>query len=101
MSEHDPFDLAARRERETDAMQRGLDDVAEHVEQTREDWERKRADTNVPGAQPPTAEGEEGDERQPSSPAPQAPPEEEGPADSEATSAGAAGPPADTLADDG
>lgn len=104
MSEHDPTDLANQREDEIDEMQRRVDGVAGQIDQTREDWGRKRADDDVPGAPPLTSlrEGAEHEERerQPSSPAPQAPPEEEGPADSEATSEGATGPPADTLDDD-
>jgi hypothetical protein len=97
MTERDPSELAAQRQGEADEMQQRLDRLTEQVQETREDWERKRADDDVPGAAPLPLEDEDG---RPSSPAPQSPPEQEGPADAEAASEGATGPPADTLDED-
>jgi hypothetical protein len=58
MSERDPQELSQALERETDALAREGEEVKQAVEETREDWERKRRDENVPGAPPPGA-GEE------------------------------------------
>lgn len=52
MSEDDPFELAQRREREADELAARGDRLEEEVRRTREDWKRKRADDDVPGAPP-------------------------------------------------
>lgn len=60
MTEEDPQQLVRRLERETDELERHGSEVKDAVKETREDWERKRRDENVPGAQPP--EGSEADD---------------------------------------
>ncbi|MGZ4202621.1 MAG: hypothetical protein ACXVRH_11245 [Thermoleophilaceae bacterium] len=51
-SERD-FDEAHRAgEREADDMERRGEQVDEQVDQARSDWESKKADKSVPGAQP-------------------------------------------------
>jgi hypothetical protein len=56
--ENDLEKTAARFEREADDLQRRSEDVGEHIETTRQEWQRKRSDASVPGAVPP----EDGDE---------------------------------------
>jgi hypothetical protein len=70
MPERNPHELADRFEQEADRLQQESDRVGHEVASAREDWERKRADPSIPGAAP--EEVPEG-ERQPESPAPQAP----------------------------
>ena len=48
MSEHDR--QADRLERELDDMQEQSDRLGQEIEHTRDDWERKKRDSNVPGA---------------------------------------------------
>jgi hypothetical protein len=60
MTERDPHELAQALERETDDLAREGQEVKAAIQDTREDWERKRRDENVPGAPPP--EGSESDE---------------------------------------
>jgi hypothetical protein len=60
MNERDPHELAQRLERETDELEHQGREVKDAVKETREDWERKRRDENVPGAPPP--ENDEEDE---------------------------------------
>ena len=92
MSERDPFELADEQELEAEEMQRHSDALERNVRETREDWERKRADKGVPGAPAPE---EQDEERR--SPAPHAPPPSAGPGDAETPAEGGAGPPADAL----
>jgi hypothetical protein len=98
MSERDPFELAEAQEREAEDLQRHGEEVERSVRETREDWQHKRADKSVPGANPPE-EDTDGDEAR-ESPAPQAPPPSAGPGDAETPAEGGAGPPADVIDDE-
>lgn len=60
MTEDDPQKLSQAFDRETDELERQGQEVKGEIEGTREDWERKRRDENVPGAPPP--QGEESDD---------------------------------------
>jgi hypothetical protein len=51
MSEH--HERADQLEREADDMARRSERLGEAISDTREDWERKKADDSVPGAQNP------------------------------------------------
>ncbi len=53
MAERDPHELSEALKRETDELERQGKEVKEAVDETREDWERKRRDQSVPGAAPP------------------------------------------------
>ena len=57
MNEHS--EQADRVERQLDAMQHESDKLEGRIDQTREDWERNKADESVPGAggDPEAAEG--------------------------------------------
>jgi hypothetical protein len=48
--EHD--EQADRLERHAEGLAQDSDKVAEHIEETRKDWEAKEQDRSVPGAQP-------------------------------------------------
>jgi len=63
MSEHE--DLIARGEQQADSLEERTDALGEQIEDTREDWERKKADPDVPGAagNPRRAEREPGPEQ--------------------------------------
>jgi hypothetical protein len=52
-------ELADRLDEEAEAMQRRSEQLGDEAGQAREDWERKRADPNVPGAPSPEAVPEE------------------------------------------
>lgn len=67
------------------------------IKETRQDWERKRADDGVPGAVPPEPDpaADATDKQETQSPAPEAPPENAGPGAAETRPEGAVGPPAD------
>ena len=58
MSEHE--DLIARTEQQADQLEERTDALGDQIEDTREDWERKKADPKVPGAagDPKAAEGD-------------------------------------------
>ena len=58
MSEHE--DLIARGEQQADRLEERTDALGEQIEDTREDWEAKKGDPNVPGAAgaPEQAEGD-------------------------------------------
>ena len=58
MSEHE--DLIARAEQDADRLEERTDALGEDIADTREDWERKKADPDVPGAagDPRRAEGD-------------------------------------------
>jgi len=58
MAEKDPEKLAEDLEREVDDLQERSEDLKERTEDVTKEWERKREDPNVPGAQPP--EGDDG-----------------------------------------
>jgi hypothetical protein len=60
MTEHEQH--AERAERELDDMQEQSERLEEDISTTRSDWERKQADSSVPGAV---------DEREPEGPAPE------------------------------
>ncbi len=51
-----PQQRADELEREADRLERHGEEVEERIEQTRANWERKREDDAVPGAQPPLEE---------------------------------------------
>jgi hypothetical protein len=46
-------------ERDADEMEEHSDQVGEHIEETRREWEAKEQDPTIPGAQPDPAEEEE------------------------------------------
>lgn len=53
-SEHeDPGALADEMEQEADRLQHRAKELGEEVDDVRKDWERKRSDAGVPGANPP------------------------------------------------
>lgn len=54
MPEEDPEKLADELEREADRLERHTDELGQRIEETRQDWQRKRLDENVPGAPPPS-----------------------------------------------
>lgn len=61
MDEREQSELAVREakeeaERNVEDLARRSEKLAEHVEETRRDWERKREDPNVPGALAPEPE---------------------------------------------
>ena len=51
-------------EREADRLENRSKELGEEVDGVRQDWERKRSDQAVPGANPPTG-SDSGDEDQP------------------------------------
>lgn len=51
--ENDVEKVAARFEREADDLQRRSEQVGDHIETARDEWQRKRSDPSVPGAVPP------------------------------------------------
>jgi hypothetical protein len=53
VSEKDPHELADRYEQEAGELERRNKDLAQEVREVGADWERKRGDDEVPGAQPP------------------------------------------------
>jgi hypothetical protein len=58
-SEHeDPDVLADEMEDEADRLQQRSKELGQDVDDVRKDWERKRSDQGVPGANPP-AEGDD------------------------------------------
>ena len=46
-------------ERDADRMEHESEQIGEHIENTRRDWEAKEQDPSVPGAQPDPGEEEE------------------------------------------
>ena len=50
MTEHE--DRANELEREADEMEERSSKLEEEIDETREDWERKKGDSSVPGAPP-------------------------------------------------
>ena len=59
MVEKDPGKLADRLEEEADDLKERSEKLGEDTEDAAKDWERKRADPNVPGAPAPEGEGED------------------------------------------
>ena len=53
MTEHDAQQLGDELEREAEHMQSQNDRLGDEIHRVGEDWQRKRADESVPGAQPP------------------------------------------------
>jgi hypothetical protein len=51
-SDADPAELEQQRQREADKLQRGSNELGQDVEEVSQDWDRKRSDEGVPGAQP-------------------------------------------------
>jgi hypothetical protein len=62
MAESDHEQIADRLEDESAALEHHVRELQSEIENTKDEWERKRADPAVPGAPPP----EEGGEREPS-----------------------------------
>jgi hypothetical protein len=56
----DPEKLADELEGDADRLQKKSEDLGDEISETRRDWEAKRRDPGVPGADPPF--GEDGDE---------------------------------------
>ncbi len=54
MSDRDPRQLSDALEKETNELERESSELADQIDATRQDWERKRADDGVPGAPPPS-----------------------------------------------
>jgi len=52
VTDQDPKRLARALERETEELEGQSAELEARIEETRQDWERKRADENVPGAPP-------------------------------------------------
>jgi hypothetical protein len=48
-------------ERQADELERRNEELGEHVDETKSEWQRKRADSSVPGANPPAPEEGGGD----------------------------------------
>jgi len=74
MAQDDPEELAQKLEREAEELARRSQELQGKVEQTRQGWERKRADGSVPGAPPAQKHAADGG----GSPAPEAPPKSDG-----------------------
>jgi hypothetical protein len=56
--QEDPGSLADELEQEADELERRSQELGEKVSDVKQDWERKRSDEAVPGADPP-AEGDD------------------------------------------
>jgi hypothetical protein len=59
MAETDPKELADHLEDEADDLERRSDELEHKTEDASQEWQSKRADPNVPGAQPPPEEDED------------------------------------------
>jgi hypothetical protein len=97
MQQPDHESLADQLENEAAELQEQSEKLHGDLAETRQDWERKRNDPNVPGALEPADPAEDEDTTAESSPAPQAPPEEEGPSQAETPPEGAVGPPKEQV----
>jgi hypothetical protein len=53
MAETDPEELANHLEEEADDLAQRSEKLREQTDDVAKDWQRKRSDPNVPGAQPP------------------------------------------------
>jgi hypothetical protein len=69
--QEDPGALADDMEREADELEDRSEELGDEVDEVRKDWERKRSDQNVPGANPPD------DDRQTSGQGSDVPPDRE------------------------
>jgi hypothetical protein len=49
-------------ERQAHELERRTEELGEHVDETKAEWKRKRADASVPGANPPGPEEADGGE---------------------------------------
>jgi hypothetical protein len=58
-----PDPLADELERQADELRKYSEELMERVIKTRQDWERKRGDPKVPGAQPPDGDDDRPAER--------------------------------------
>jgi hypothetical protein len=58
VSETDPHERADELEREADDLARADEELRERIEEADADWQRKRADESVPGANPPDHDDE-------------------------------------------
>jgi hypothetical protein len=59
MADDGPEELAAELERVAQELEHRSEQLREKTGDVRQDWERKRSDSNVPGAPPRKAGGEE------------------------------------------
>jgi hypothetical protein len=57
--QEDPGALADEMEQEADRLEDRSKELGEEVDDVCKDWERKRADQGVPGANPPTSDEEQ------------------------------------------
>lgn len=57
--EQDPGALADEMEQEADRLEDRSKDLGADVDDVRKDWERKRSDQGVPGANPPEGDGDQ------------------------------------------
>ena len=53
MTPEDPGRLADELDRQADKLEQQSREVQAHIDDTRQEWEGKRADPSVPGANPP------------------------------------------------
>ncbi len=51
-ADHDVERVGDDLEREADRMERHSAEVGEHIDEARDEWDRRRSDDGVPGAQP-------------------------------------------------
>jgi len=56
MAETDPGELADQLEEEADELDERARKLEEETDEAAQEWERKRVDPGVPGAQPPTGD---------------------------------------------
>lgn len=61
MAETDPEKLADKLEQDADDLEQRSDELESRTEDVSQEWERKRADPGVPGAQPPAGDNEDRD----------------------------------------
>jgi len=59
MSDEDPGKLADQLDEQADKLEKHSSELSSEIKDVGEDWERKRADSNVPGARPPDSSGEQ------------------------------------------
>ena len=60
--QEDPGALADKLDKEADRLEHRSKELGENVDDLRKDWERKRSDQGVPGANPPAGEEETSDQ---------------------------------------
>ena len=59
MAETDPGELADQLEKEADELDERARKLDDETDEAAQEWERKRADPNVPGAPPPVHGGDQ------------------------------------------